>query len=66
MVRYAGGDISLVEEVARNHVVQQELDEDDPARLFGQQVESDAIKRNREEVTLSELENCNLRNKRRP
>ena len=46
----------MVDELARNHLAQQELDENDPARIFGQQVESDAIKRKREEVTLSELE----------
>ena len=46
----------MVEELARNHLSQQELDEDDPARIFGQAVESDAIKRKREEVTLAELD----------
>ena len=46
----------MVEELARNHLTQQELDEDEPARIFGQQVESDSIKRKREEVVLSELE----------
>ena len=56
LVRYLGGDLSLVDEIARNHLAQQELDEDEPARLFGQAVESDAIKRKREEVTLSGLE----------
>ena len=56
LVRYLGGDLSMVDEIARNHLAQQELDEDEPARLFGQQVESDAIKRKREEVTLAKLE----------
>ena len=56
LVRYLGGDMSMVEELARNHLTQQELDEDDPMRLFGQAVESDAIKRKREEVTLAELD----------
>ena len=49
----------MVEELARNHLTQQELDEDNPARIFGQTVEiveSDAVKRKREEVTLAELE----------
>ena len=46
----------MVDELAQNHLTQQELDEDDPARIFGQAVESDAIKRKREEVVLSELE----------
>ena len=56
MVRYLGGDPGLVEEIAVNRLRQQELEEDDPARLFGQAVESEAIKRKREEVELTELE----------
>ena len=56
LVRYLGGDRSLVDEIARNHIDQQALDEDEPARLFGQTVESESIKRNREEVVLSEPE----------
>ena len=56
LVRYLGGDLSLVDEIARNHLDRQYLDEDAPARLFGQQVESDSIKRKREEVTLAELD----------
>jgi len=55
LVRYLGGDMSMVEEIARNHLTQQQLEEDDPARIFGQAVESDAIKRKREELTLAEL-----------
>ena len=56
LVRYLGGDLSMVEELARNYLTQQELDEDDPMRIFGQAVESDTIKRKREEVTLAELD----------
>ena len=56
MVRYLGGDLSLVEEIAANRLRQEDMDDDDPARLFGQTVESEAIKRKREEVTLLELE----------
>ena len=56
MVRYLGGDPSLVEEVAANRLRQEDLDEDDPARLFGQTVESEALKRKREEVAMVELE----------
>ena len=56
MVRYLGGDPSLVEEIAANRLRQEYMDDDDPARLFGQTVESAAIKRKREEVTLLELE----------
>ncbi len=56
MVRYLGGHPSLVEEIAANRLRQEDIDEDDPARLFGHAVESEAIKRKREEVTLLELE----------
>ena len=56
IVRYLGGDHTPVEEVAANRLRQEELDEDDPAHLFGQTVESKALKRKREEVTMVELE----------
>ena len=56
LCRYLGADLSLIDELSAIHLAQQGLDEDEPARLFGQQVESDAIKRKREEVTLAELE----------
>ena len=46
----------MVDEIAKNRLTQQELDEDDPARIFGQAVESDQVKRAREEVTLGELQ----------
>ena len=42
MVRYLGGDPSLVEEVAANRLRQEDMDDDDPARLFGQTMESEA------------------------
>ncbi len=35
MVRYLGGDPSLVQEVAANRLRQEDMDEGDPARLFG-------------------------------
>ena len=56
LVRYLGGDPSLVEEVAANRLTQEEMDADDPARIFGQTVESEATKRAREEVSLAELQ----------
>ena len=56
MVRYLGGDPSLVQEVAANRLRQEDMDEDDPARIFGQTVESEALRRKREEVALVELE----------
>jgi hypothetical protein len=55
VVRYLGGDSSLVEEIAANRLAQAQLDEDDPARIFGQTVESEALKRKREEVSMAEL-----------
>ena len=56
VVRYLGGDPSLVEEIAANRLAQESLPEDDPARLFGQTVESEAVKRKREELDLAELD----------
>jgi hypothetical protein len=56
MVRYLGGDPSLVSEIATNRLRQEDLEEDDPARLFGQSVESENLKRKREEVEMVELE----------
>jgi hypothetical protein len=56
MVRYLGGDPSLVEEIAANRLRQEDLDDDNPMRLFGETVESEALKRKREEVTIAELE----------
>ena len=38
LVRYLGGDLSMVDEIARNHISQQELDEDESAKIFGQTV----------------------------
>ena len=56
MVRYLGGDPSLVEEIAANRLRQEDMGDDEPARLFGQTVESEALKRKREEVAIVELE----------
>ena len=42
--------------MAANRLRQEELDEDDPARLFGQTVEPEALKSKLEEVTMVELE----------
>ena len=46
----------MIDEIPRNSLAQQELNDDAPARLFGQAVDSEAVKRKREEVTLPELE----------
>ena len=57
LVRFLGGDMSMVEEIARNHLAQtEELDEGSPARIFGQTIESERVKRMREQVTIAELE----------
>ena len=39
MVRYLGGDLSLVREVMQNHELQANLDPDHPAAIFGQSVQ---------------------------
>ena len=46
----------MVDELYNNHFRQQELDENDPARIFGQTIESDAVKRKRESVLIAELD----------
>ena len=56
IVRYLGGDPSLVEEIAANRLQQAEMAENESARFFGQTVESEALKRKREELTMVELE----------
>ena len=51
--------MTMVGEIASNRLTQAELDEDHPARIFGpvvEQEESEAVKRKREEVQLSELD----------
>ena len=47
LVRYVGGDLTMVQEVAANRLAQDQMDDDDPARLFGQTVESEALRRKR-------------------
>ena len=56
VVRYLGGDPSVVEEIAANRLAQESLGNDHPARIFGQAVESEAVKRKREELELVELD----------
>jgi hypothetical protein len=56
MVRYLGGDLSLVEEVASIRLAQERLPENHPARLLGHTVDSEAVKRMREELEIVELE----------
>ena len=47
LVRYLGGDLSMISEIAENRLSQEEMSEDDPARIFGETVESDVVKRKR-------------------
>ena len=54
LVRFLGGDLSLVDELAEIHLAQQNLPEEHPARLFGQTVESERLKRAREEELFTE------------
>ena len=56
VVRYLGGDLSLIEEIAQNRLVQEQLPDSHPARLFGQAVESEVVKRLREELEVMELQ----------
>ena len=39
LVRYLGGDLTMIDAIAQNRLTQEELDEDHPARIFGQDVE---------------------------
>ena len=51
--------MNMVEEIASNRLTQQDLHEEHPTRLFGQaveHVESDRIKRAREELVIVELD----------
>ena len=51
LCRYLGGDLSMVDEIARNKLGQEHLDDEHPARLFGQAVaheESSRMERARE------------------
>ena len=43
IVRYLGGDKTLIDEVEANHVQQGQLPDDDPQRFFGQTVERDGV-----------------------
>ncbi len=46
----------MVNEIAANRLRQEELDDEDPRRIFGQTVESEAVKRAREEAEVTELQ----------
>ena len=56
VVRFLGGCPTLVDEIAANRLAQENLPEGHPMRLFGETVESEAIKRKREEVQLADLD----------
>ena len=58
-VRFIGGDTTLIEEIFQNRCAQEALAQDDPehpARLFGEAVESEAIKRKREDLVHAQLD----------
>ena len=55
LVRYLGGDTTLVEEIYGNRQIQEQLPQDHPARIFGETVENEhlsGIKRGIEEAAL--------------
>ena len=55
LVRYLGGDITLVGEICENRQIQEQLPPEHPARIFGETVENDrfsGIKMDIEEATL--------------
>jgi hypothetical protein len=56
IVRYLGGYLTLVEEVAAIRLAQQQMPEEHLARVFGQTVESETAKRVREENEVAEME----------
>ena len=56
IVRYIGGDMSLVDEVAANRLAQEHIPDTHPARFFGQAVESEQKKRLREEIEVTEIQ----------
>ena len=60
LVRFLGGDESLVAEIAANRRAQESLPESHPMRLFGETVEAEAetaqLTRKREQVELAELD----------
>ena len=56
IVRYLGGDPSLVDETAQNRLAQENLPDDNPFRIFGETVESETLKRKREELAIAEID----------
>jgi hypothetical protein len=60
IVRYLGGDPSLVEEVAANRLIQERLPDEHPSRLFGQTVDSEGVKRAREELEVGRFKRACL------
>ena len=56
MVRFMGGDPSLVAEIAANRLAQESIPEDHPMRIFGETVESETLTRKREELQIVELD----------
>jgi hypothetical protein len=58
-VRFLGGDLTLVDEIFLNRQAQETLAREQPnhpARIFGEAVESDTLKRKREELELAKID----------
>ena len=56
LVRFLGGDLSLVEELAEIHLSQRDLPDDHPGAFFRDAAESDRVKRAREELQFVETQ----------
>ena len=52
LVRYLGGDPSMVNEIMANRRMQESLPDEHPLRVFGETVESESMKSKREELEL--------------
>ena len=56
IVRYLGGDLSLIDEVDANRLVQEHIPDSHPARFFDQAVESEQKKWLREDIDVADLQ----------
>ena len=56
LVRFLGGDLSLVEELAAIHLSQKDLPEDHPGAFFRDSADSSRVKRAREELRFTETQ----------
>ena len=56
LVRYLGGDTTLVEEIYGNRQVQEQLPQEHPARIFGETVENERLSRIKRDIEEANLE----------